>query len=117
MTPREMTPEECAELRRHMDKLRELSRQLEFHRQAADRYRVGRDFFIVAAWRLGVPIGKIAKAAGVHYTRVRQLVDASEEVRQSVGGLYGDPPRPTVGDDPDDAGDGPTYSDEVHENR
>ena len=114
----DLTPAQCDELQKLMDKLRQLSGTLSFHRQAADRARVGRDFFIVAAWRKGVPVGRIAKAAGVHYTRVRQLIESSEEVRQEFGGDYGDPPAALVdlyGDD-DENGDG-DYNDEVHENR
>ena len=46
------------------------------HRKTAhelERIRSRRDFLIVACYRRGISLRVIADAAGVHYTRVRQI--------------------------------------------
>lgn len=58
------------------------------HREAVDelaRTRTRRDFLIVAAYRRGISIRVIADAAGVHFTRVAQLVADARRVADESG--------------------------------
>jgi hypothetical protein len=49
------------------------------------RIRGRRDFLIVAAYRRGLSFRRIAAAAGVHYTRVAQLVADADQVVAEAG--------------------------------
>jgi hypothetical protein len=58
------------------------------HRALADelqKIQSRRDFLIVALYRRGSSLRKIAAAAGLHYTRVRQLARAASAVADRAG--------------------------------
>lgn len=61
--------------------------RVDWERRTAEmqRLRARRDFLIVAAYRRGIPFRRIADAAGVHYTRVAQLVADAAQVAEDTG--------------------------------
>jgi hypothetical protein len=52
---------------------------------AIDELTARRDFLIIALYRRGVPLRQIARSAGLHYTRIRQLAAAAQEVEATSG--------------------------------
>lgn len=51
----------------------------------ADELRARRDFLVIACYRAGVPVRQIAKAAGVHYSRVQQLTRDAADAAEGQG--------------------------------
>lgn len=66
-------------------KLEAIRDEWERLREEMQRLRARRDFLIVAAYRAGIPHRRIAKAAGVHWTRVGQLAEDGAEITRDLG--------------------------------
>jgi hypothetical protein len=90
--------------------LAEVANQYQVLAALSDEIRARRDFLAVGCYRRGIPLRQIAKAAGVHYTRIRQLTGAATDAaatnrlklakkgRMDPGGRPPRSPRPQVRD-------------------
>jgi hypothetical protein len=66
-----------------LDDLATAANQYQVVAGLADELRARRDFLVIACYRRGIPLRRIADAAGVHYTRIRQLTRLGEQVAEA----------------------------------